>query len=219
MRFKNFLIIGVSTWMLFILSDTILGKSVFFHCSNVFTQECWFATSSLSWLLTLVSVIATVIYPFSWFFIIFQAILIFIFNKLLPRIKNIFKDKEVRVSALKFIFSVALLLQWATLLFSFRFVPFQDRTIDPIAQGGFPLKVLDYPDAYRYVNLDISLVNSTTLIRFGFNYLIWLVFSAVLYYFLPKKFTTNKNFLSILMVTALFFHFFSMGHLLLQFLD
>lgn len=219
MRFRNFLIIGVSTWVLFVLSDTVLGKSVFFHCSNVFTQECWRATSSLSWLLTLVSIVATVIYPFSWLLIIFQAILIFIFNKLLPRIKSDFKDKEARVSALKFIFSVALFLQWATLLFSFRFIPFQDRTTDPIAQGGFPLKVFDYPNAYWSVNPDVSLVNSTTLIRFGLNYLIWLVFSVVLYYFLPKKFTTNKNFLSILMVTALFFHFFSMGHLLLQFLD
>lgn len=211
-----FVIIFPLLWLLIIVSEIFLDQSTFTGCS--FNRiDCWGFVPLVFIGSLVVTLFSLVIYPFSWVLISFYVITIFTLTKILPKLKNYFKDKNIKNDFLFFIYSVGSIFQWLSLFFSWRSVEYQNPRVDAVAQGGFLFKIFDYPMVTMGENMDAKMFHGIPY--FYLNYIIWMCLATILYYVLPEKIKKNQKVLSILLVVAITLSLYGCSYILMKFDD
>jgi hypothetical protein len=211
-----FVIIFPLLWLLIIVSEIFLDQSMFTGCS-VNRIDCWGFVPLVFIGSLVVTLFSLVIYPFSWVLISFYVITIFTLTKILPKLKNYFKDKNIKNVFLFFIYSVGSIFQWLSLFFSWRSIEYQNPRVDAVAQGGFPIKVFDYPMVSMGENMDVKMFHGIPY--FYLNYIIWMSLATILYYVLPEKIKKNQKVLSMLLVVAITLSLYGCSYILMKFDD
>lgn len=214
---QKLVVIGLITWIFIVILLSRVQTGTNYGFIDCFRENPLSYCSKMS--LTLVFLVSPIFgivelffTLFGWIFLCFMGISTAACYYFLPAVK-IFRNKLAKTAWIQFVFSVALILQWLSLMFSYkRNNPYP---INAIAQGGFPLKIFDYPALAETLTQGKSLTENlyTGLGYFYLNYFIWFVGAIILQYILPKKIKMNQNFLMILTIGGLLISLFGMQYL------
>ncbi len=157
--------------------------------------------------LTFFSMYISLINPLAWIYFTFSIVL----YKLIKNL-NIKYLKKIRAA---WTITIGAILHWLALFLSYKELPAKTfyNGIDPIAVGGFPFRVFNYP--FPPMGGDLPPTNTWPV--FMAHYLFWIVIAGVITCFLPKKITNNRIATFFLAIFCILLSFLSFGRLLLLF--
>jgi hypothetical protein len=112
------------------------------------------------------------------------------------------------------VISIGVILNWLSLFFSCRKLPnfYQGDISQPIATGGFPLKIFEYP--VPPMGNDWPPVNSWPM--FILNLIIWLLVAWLISRSLGKK-MANRRAMAIFIISAVVLSLFGIFYIMLKF--
>ncbi len=213
---RKLVVIGLIIWIFIVILLSRVQTGTNYGFIDCFRDNPLSYCSEMSLLLFLIiasfGILALLFTLFGWIFLCFMSISIATCYYFLPAIK-IFRNKLVKTAWIKFVFSISLILQWLSLMLSYkRNNPYP---INAIAQGGFPLKIFDYPALAETLTQGKSLTENlyAGLGYFYLNYFIWFLGAIILQHILPKKIKMNQKFLTVLTMSGLLITLFGMQYL------
>lgn len=116
-------------------------------------------------------------------------------------------------STFSFIFCSAIIAQWLSLVLSEHSIPYTDFMKEPVAAGGFPLTIFQYPQP----PMGHDLPPYSMWPKFYLNFLIWIVIAVVVYFFIPAHLKKNKKILTIMWLLAGLLSFWGFGYVGIKF--
>lgn len=135
-------------------------------------------------------------------------------------LKNILVIKNFSLEKAKiirnYIVGGGLLFNWLALISSFKPRDFPEHQI---IEGGFPIKVFDYPWNFPPAEGPTFLIPLSFLPKFLINLVIWFLVMALVYKILPERLKDNKRLSTILVLGGLAATWYGFGFLSWQFMD